>query len=122
MLTQDLDFSAIVALAGASSPSLISLRLASARVEHVNSELAHVLPLIEETFAKGAIVSVEEGRIRTRSLPVARKRGPDSDLRPAGTLPFRLYRSEISTVRVTPSPKSSRSRHVPVDRSSVDRL
>lgn len=36
VLTQDLDFSAIVALSGRRTPSIISLRLASSRIEHVN--------------------------------------------------------------------------------------
>jgi predicted nuclease of predicted toxin-antitoxin system len=39
VLTQDLDFSAIVALSGASTPSIISVRLGSARVEAVNRRL-----------------------------------------------------------------------------------
>ena len=42
VLTQDLDFSAIVAISGARTPSLITLRLASSRVEHVNEILARV--------------------------------------------------------------------------------
>lgn len=70
VLTQDLDFSAIVALSGARTPSLITLRLASSRVEHVNEVLARVLPQIEEDLVRGAAVTVEEGAIRRRALPI----------------------------------------------------
>jgi predicted nuclease of predicted toxin-antitoxin system len=70
ILTQDLDFSAIIALMGRKFPSLISLRLSSSRVEHVNAILQKVLPEIEQDVLAGAIVSVEDQRIRRRPLPV----------------------------------------------------
>jgi predicted nuclease of predicted toxin-antitoxin system len=70
VLTQDLDFSAIIALSGQQSPSLVSLRLASARVEYVNTVLAKVLPEVEEQLLAGAIVTVEDQRVRVRQLPV----------------------------------------------------
>ena len=70
MLTQDLDFSAIVALSGARTPSIISLRLGSARVEVVNQRLEAVLSIIEADVRAGAIVTVEENTVRTRMLPV----------------------------------------------------
>jgi predicted nuclease of predicted toxin-antitoxin system len=70
VLTQDLDFSAIIALRGKTSPSLISLRLSSSRVEHVNSVLQAVLPRIEQDVPAGVIVTVEDTRIRRRQLPV----------------------------------------------------
>lgn len=47
VLTQDLDFSRLVALSGAREPSLISLRLSSSQIEHVNSILQHALPNLE---------------------------------------------------------------------------
>jgi predicted nuclease of predicted toxin-antitoxin system len=70
ILTQDLDFSAIVALSGARSPSLITLRLASSRVQHVNEALARALPLVEDDLALGSAVTIEEGAIRRRPLPI----------------------------------------------------
>jgi predicted nuclease of predicted toxin-antitoxin system len=70
VLTQDLDFSAIIALAGGKSPSLISLRLSSSRVDLVNSVLARVLPAVEDQVIQGSIVTVEDQRIRVRSLPI----------------------------------------------------
>jgi len=71
VVTQDLDFSAIVALSGQAAPSVISLRLASSRIERVNALLAAVLPKIEPDVAAGAIVTVDEHRVRSRGLPIA---------------------------------------------------
>ena len=42
ILTQDLDLSAIIALAGRNAPSLITLRLSSSRIENVNAEYLRV--------------------------------------------------------------------------------
>jgi len=75
ILTQDLDFSAIIALSGAKSPSLVTLRLSSSRVAHVNEVLANevlarALPLIEDDVAAGSAVTIEDQVIRHRSLPV----------------------------------------------------
>jgi len=70
ILTQDLDFSAIVALSGQSAPSVISLRLASSRVEKVNALLQVVLPGLEPDVRAGAIITVDEHRVRRRALPI----------------------------------------------------
>jgi hypothetical protein len=58
-------------LTGANAPSIVTLRLASARVERVNAVLENVLPLIEEDVRAGALVTVEDHGIRRRSLPLA---------------------------------------------------
>jgi predicted nuclease of predicted toxin-antitoxin system len=70
ILTQDLDFSALVALSGRTVPSVISLRLSSSRVERVNAALAAVLPGLEQDLRDGALVTVEDGRVRRRRLPL----------------------------------------------------
>jgi predicted nuclease of predicted toxin-antitoxin system len=71
ILTQDLDFSALVAIGQQASPSVISLRLASARVDLVNDALRRSLPLVEQDVAGGALVVIEEQRIRIRPLPIS---------------------------------------------------
>ena len=68
ILTQDLDFSAVVALSGRTAPSVISLRLSSSRVERVNAVLQEVLPGVEQDLLHGAIVTVQDGRVRIRHL------------------------------------------------------
>ena len=70
VLTQDLDFSDIVALSGRSAPSLISLRLSDSRVENVNRVLESALSLLEDQVAEGVIATVEENPVRTRPLPL----------------------------------------------------
>ncbi|MBI5740927.1 MAG: DUF5615 family PIN-like protein [Nitrospirae bacterium] len=69
ILTQDMDFSEIIALSGEVKPALISLRLSSSRIEFVNSILEKILPRIENDAAKGSIISVEDDRLRIRALP-----------------------------------------------------
>ncbi len=70
ILTQDLDFSAVVALSGRTMPSVVSLRLSLSRVERVNAMLQEVLPSVEQELAQGAIATVQDGRVRLRRLPV----------------------------------------------------
>ena len=71
ILTQDLDFSAIVALSGRSAPSVITLRLPSARIEAVNDALAVVLPQLTEDVDRGVVASFDGNRLRRRLLPLS---------------------------------------------------
>ena len=70
VLTQDLDFSDIIALSGATRPSLITLRLSDSRVENVNRVLESVLPDLEDTVASGIAATVGDNQVRIRRLPV----------------------------------------------------
>jgi predicted nuclease of predicted toxin-antitoxin system len=69
VLTQDLDFSGLIALSRWAAPSL--LRLSSSRVEYVNSVLERVLPSLVQDILDGTIITIEDHRIRRRSLPIA---------------------------------------------------
>ena len=71
VLTQDLDFSALVGLSGAAAPSVITLRLASSRVERVNAVLKSALATIEHDVRGGALITVRDSGIRHRSLPLS---------------------------------------------------
>lgn len=70
IITQDLDFSAIIAKSGLNGPSVISLRVADAKPNIITRILTIVLPLIEDDLAEGAIVSIDEKEYRIRKLPV----------------------------------------------------
>jgi predicted nuclease of predicted toxin-antitoxin system len=70
IVTQDLDFSAIVAQSGLSGPSVISLRVANVKPHIITRILISVLPLIEIDIREGAIVSVDEKEFRIKRLPV----------------------------------------------------
>jgi predicted nuclease of predicted toxin-antitoxin system len=71
VLTQDLDFSAIMALSGRSKPTVVTLRLASSRVDYVNTVLERVLPQIENEALAGSLVTVADHDFRCRSLPLS---------------------------------------------------
>ncbi|MEK6581808.1 MAG: DUF5615 family PIN-like protein [Nitrospirota bacterium] len=70
IITQDLDFSAIIAQSGLNWPSVISLRVANAKPDMITRLLTTVLPRIEVELIEGAIVSVDETEYRIRKLPV----------------------------------------------------
>lgn len=70
VITQDLDFSAIVAQSGLQGPSIISLRVADAKPQAIAAILKTVLPLVEEDIAEGSLISIDEEEYRIRRLPV----------------------------------------------------
>ena len=70
ILTEDLDFTDIIAVSGAAQPSLITLRLTDASADYVNRILEYVLPGLEELVTTGIIATVEDERVRIRELPI----------------------------------------------------
>lgn len=70
IITQDLDFSAIVAQSGLQGPSILSLRVADAKPQLIASLLKSVLPLIKTDIEEGALISISEEEYRIRKLPV----------------------------------------------------
>jgi predicted nuclease of predicted toxin-antitoxin system len=70
VLTHDLDFGRIVAMSGATVPSVITFRLQDMRPARVNHYLAQVLAEFTPQLEDGALVSVNEQNIRVRSLPI----------------------------------------------------
>ena len=72
ILTFDLDFGEIAALARSRMASVIVFRLHNTRTPHVIERLSAVLADCSSLLANGAVVSVEEGRHRVRSLPIGR--------------------------------------------------
>ena len=70
IITQDVDFSAIVALSSSTRPSVVLLRIGSARIELVNELLERALPMVEGDLAAGALVTIEEHQVRIRRLPI----------------------------------------------------
>lgn len=70
LLTFDLDFGEIVALSGSQSVSVVLFRLRDARTDRVLDRLLEVLRRTSAALASGAIVVVEETRLRVRRLPL----------------------------------------------------
>jgi predicted nuclease of predicted toxin-antitoxin system len=70
ILTHDLDFGRIVALSRGKLPSVITFRLEDMRAAHVNHYLTDVLARFEDQLRAGALISVNEQKIRVRRLPI----------------------------------------------------
>jgi predicted nuclease of predicted toxin-antitoxin system len=71
IITQDLDFSMLIALAKYNQPSLITLRLSSARPDVVTQKLLIVLPNLQEELRSGSAITVNDNSIRIRKLPIS---------------------------------------------------
>ena len=70
LVTQDLDFSALLALGGFDRPSLITLRMSVSDPEAVTRKLIDLLPELQDRLAKGCAVSVDDSSYRVRWLPI----------------------------------------------------
>lgn len=70
VVTQDLDFSALLALGGHSRPSLVTVRLSMSNPETVTRRLLDVLPRIEHDLLDGRAVTVSDLSVRIRKLPI----------------------------------------------------
>jgi predicted nuclease of predicted toxin-antitoxin system len=70
VITQDTDFSALLALGGHDQPSLVTLRLLNTDPDVVTERLRQVLPQIESALRRGCAVTVEDRAVRVRQLPI----------------------------------------------------
>ncbi len=71
IITQDLDFSMLIALAKYNQPSLITLRLSSANPDTITQKLLIVLPSLEEELRSGSAITINDKSIRIRKLPIS---------------------------------------------------
>lgn len=70
ILTHDLDFGDLMAASGDSLPSVVIFRLSDMRPANVTLHLRLVLAHYENLLRNGAILSITQGRVRVRRLPV----------------------------------------------------
>jgi predicted nuclease of predicted toxin-antitoxin system len=73
LLTHDLDFPELVAASRAALPSVVVFRLHNMKPENVIFHLGKILDQAGPALEHGAIVSVTDGLIRVRTLPVTRE-------------------------------------------------
>jgi predicted nuclease of predicted toxin-antitoxin system len=76
VLTFDLDFGEILALAGAAVVSVVLFRLNNTRTPFVQKRLEAVLAADATALEQGAIIVVEDGRHRVRDLPIVPDQNP----------------------------------------------
>jgi predicted nuclease of predicted toxin-antitoxin system len=72
ILTFDLDFAEIAATAGLSLPSVVIFRLNDTRVHYLIERLAAALANTSSAIEAGAVIIVDDSRIRVRELPITR--------------------------------------------------
>jgi predicted nuclease of predicted toxin-antitoxin system len=70
VITQDLDFSTLLALGGHHRPSLVTLRLSTSDPQTVTQQLSLVLVTVEQNLQDGCAVTVEDTTVRIRKLPI----------------------------------------------------
>lgn len=70
IITQDLDFSALLALGGYEKPSLITFRLSMPDSEMITRKLLDIVPHIEDRLAEGCAVTIDDRSVRVRRLPI----------------------------------------------------
>jgi predicted nuclease of predicted toxin-antitoxin system len=70
LLTHDLDFGDLLAASGADLPSVIIFRLRNMRPERVDLHLLNIMSQYAKPLEDGAIITVTEGRVRVRNLPL----------------------------------------------------
>lgn len=70
VITQDLDFSALLALGGFDSPSLITLRLSLSDPGSITQKLFEIIQRLEKPLIEGCAVTVGDTAMRIRKLPI----------------------------------------------------
>jgi predicted nuclease of predicted toxin-antitoxin system len=70
VVTLDADFHALLALSGATKPSVIRIRIEGLRADGLYHLLANVVKVCSNDLVKGAMVSVTQNRIRIKRLPI----------------------------------------------------
>ena len=70
LLTHDLDFGELIAVSGAMLLGVVVFRLRNMRPERVSRYLEETISRHAEAMERGAIISVAEGQVRVRLLPL----------------------------------------------------
>ncbi len=76
LITNDLDFSAILAASAGASPSVVQIRTQDLLSDAAVSIVAKALEAHREDIKRGALLSIDEGGTRVRMLPLKGSQGP----------------------------------------------
>jgi len=69
-ISRDHDFSALVAVSGATAPSLVNIRLSSVDPKAISDAILTVLGETADEIAGGAVVTIDDGGARLHRLPI----------------------------------------------------
>ncbi len=72
VFTHDLDFSALLASAGAIGPSVLQVRTQNVLPSAIGADIVRVLRMRADAIEKGAIVTIDKVSSRVRVLPIQR--------------------------------------------------
>ena len=75
VLTNDLDFSAILAAGAGATPSVVQIRTQDLLSDAVVTIVATALEAHREDIERGALLSIDEGGTRVRMLPLKGSQG-----------------------------------------------
>ena len=70
LITQDLDFSALLAAKRYEKPSVISLRFDNAEPDFIADRMVEIVKEFEKELEEGIVLSVDETSARYRNLPI----------------------------------------------------
>ena len=70
VVTLDSDFHTLLALAGASTPSVVRIRIQGMRAQKCAEVIESVLQACQDDLEEGAAVSVNETQVRIHKLPL----------------------------------------------------
>ena len=72
VITNDLDFSAILAASAGAAPSVVLIRMQDLLSDSAVNSVANAVAAYREEIGRGALLSIDEGGTRVRILPLRR--------------------------------------------------
>ena len=72
VVTLDADFHALLAVSGATGPSVLRIRMEGQKADQVALLIERVLALASDELNQGAMITLSEGKVRIKLLPVSR--------------------------------------------------
>jgi predicted nuclease of predicted toxin-antitoxin system len=76
VITNDLDFSAMLAASGGNGPSVVQIRTQDLLSDAAVSIVANVLEVYREDIERGTLMSIDEGGTHVRMLPLKGSQSP----------------------------------------------
>ena len=72
VVTLDADFHALLAVSGATGPSVLRIRMEGQKADQVVALVERVLALASDELNQGAMITLADGKVRIKLLPVSK--------------------------------------------------